>query len=241
MNAIDTKLTAAPGMRLVNPSTFSCSARKAATLYSTAISSTSTARPALDAPQAADRRDGAVPVQHARDRARLAEARRRQTSGPSDRVLDRRLRAAAARDQLDDLEERDWPLNRRGKREDPWKKTTYLPMRCMEDDENVVFGPFADTQRKAIRSFVGVYRRSDRDGKDPVVLLENRSFENQSGGTTYVPTFKIVDWAVLGRRTGTGSAAGCGADHTSGHAGHGQAGRTCRRDSSDDMDDEIPF
>ena len=96
--------------------------------------------------------------------------------------------------QLDDHEASRWPLNRRGEREDPWRKTTYLPMRCMEDGENVVYGPFADTQRKAIRSFIGIYRRSVRDGKDPVVLLENRSFVNQSGGTTYVPTFKIIGW-----------------------------------------------
>jgi hypothetical protein len=98
------------------------------------------------------------------------------------------------REALDDYEERHWPFNRQGKREDPWKKTTYLPMRCVEDDENVVFGPFADTQRKAIRQFIAIYRRTERDGRVPVVLLENRSFPNNSGGTTYVPTFKIIGW-----------------------------------------------
>src|SRR5262249_38098778 len=45
------------------------------------------------------------------------------------------------REALDDCDQRRWPVNKRGEREDPWKATTYLPMRCLEDGEPVVFGP----------------------------------------------------------------------------------------------------
>jgi hypothetical protein len=108
------------------------------------------------------------------------------------RIIDGYVRPP--REALDDLDQRYWPVNRRGEREDPWKKVTYLPMRCMQDGEPVVYGPFSDTARRAIKSFVAIYCRSDRAGKLPVVLLENRSFQNQSGGTTYVPELKIVGW-----------------------------------------------
>jgi hypothetical protein len=98
------------------------------------------------------------------------------------------------RDQLDDADQRSWPRNRRGEAEDPWRKVIYLPLRAMQSGENLVFSPFATTQRDAITSFIGLYHRSARGGMDPVVQLESRSFINQSGGTTFVPMFRIVDW-----------------------------------------------
>jgi hypothetical protein len=115
------------------------------------------------------------------------------------KVVDRRIGLVVDgyqrvdRSELDDYPEHTWPFYN-GKRQDPWKLTTYLPMRNAEDDELVVYGPFAPTQLKAIKAFVALVRRSNREGRDPVVLLGNRDFTNQSGGTTYVPVFKIVDW-----------------------------------------------
>jgi hypothetical protein len=108
------------------------------------------------------------------------------------RIVDGYVRPA--REALDDLEEQYWPVNRRGDREDPWKRVTYLPMRCMEDGAPVVYGPFSDTARRAIKSFIAIYRRSNRAGKFPVVLLETGSFPNKAGGTTFVPEFKIIGW-----------------------------------------------
>src|SRR5262249_55948462 len=87
-----------------------------------------------------------------------------------------------ARQKLDDLDESTWPRNKRGEREDPWKKVTMLPMRNMEDDGLAVFGPLAPTQLGAIKRFIATCRRTDRGGKEPVVLLKNRNFKNQSGG-----------------------------------------------------------
>jgi hypothetical protein len=96
------------------------------------------------------------------------------------------------REELDDTDERRWPVDEHGERQDPWKPTTYLPMRCLEDGEPVIFGPFAPTQLAAIKRFVKVWRRTDRGGKCPAILLQSTSFKNQKGGTTHVPDFKIV-------------------------------------------------
>ena len=92
-----------------------------------------------------------------------------------------------------DRDERQWPLNPQGKREDPWRKTIYLPMRTA-DGEKIVFGPFADTLIRAVNNFIRLCRRSDRGGKDPVVLLGSESFRNTHGGTTHKPTVKIIGW-----------------------------------------------
>jgi hypothetical protein len=98
------------------------------------------------------------------------------------------------REELDDYEEHCWPINDKGKPEDPWKPVTYLPMRWVDTDEIVVFGPFAKTQRTAVGDFVRVYQRAERNGRYPVVVIKVRDFTNQSKGRTYVPVFEIVDW-----------------------------------------------
>jgi len=96
------------------------------------------------------------------------------------------------REELDDYDESCWPTNKRGEPIDPWKKTTYLPMRCLEDGEPVVYGPLAPTHLAAIKQFVKTCRRTDLDGKCPMVLLGSTNFKNQHGGVTYKPDFKII-------------------------------------------------
>jgi hypothetical protein len=115
---------------------------------------------------------------------------------PVDRVLGLLINGYVRppRETLDDFAERYWPINSFGTPEDPWKKITYLPMRCKDDDENVVYGANSETALNAVRSFIAVYHRTDRGGKDPVVLLESSSFRNKANGTTYVPKFKTVGW-----------------------------------------------
>jgi len=67
-----------------------------------------------------------------------------------------------ARAELDDYDKRSWPRDKQGEPIDPWKPTTYLPMRNMEDDRLCVFGPFAPTQLTAIRQFVRIWTGVDR-------------------------------------------------------------------------------
>jgi hypothetical protein len=97
------------------------------------------------------------------------------------------------RDALPDRDERNW-LTRNGVREDPWKSVTYLPMRSSEDGRSVAYGPWSDSGRRAIAAFVGVCQRTDRGRKDPLVLLESRSFRSQHGSVLYAPEFKIIGW-----------------------------------------------
>ena len=140
-------------------------------------------------------------------------------------------------------EECTWPWNKQGtKREDPWKKTTYLRMRNMEDDGLVIFGPFADTQRAAIKKFVAIVRRVDREGKQPVVLLESRSFKNQAGGLTYVPDFKIVGWKDWEPDTPALPLTPIAVPITPpAKAPPPKLAAPARKRSDPDMDDEIPF
>jgi hypothetical protein len=100
------------------------------------------------------------------------------------------------REKLGDLDSQKWPHNRDGKREDPWKEVTYLPMRCQEDGEPCIYAPFADTARAAVKAFVYKYRneRINHPGKYPVVVLVNTNFKNNHGGLTYKPKFQFGDW-----------------------------------------------
>ena len=73
---------------------------------------------------------------------------------------------------LPDRDKRYWPYNKlTNEREDPWKPTSYLPMRNMENDAAVVFGPFSKTARGEIRALVKVMPayRSRRQGPGRVV------------------------------------------------------------------------
>ena len=115
------------------------------------------------------------------------------------KIVDREIGLVAdgyqrkAREELDDYPEHCWPYNN-GERQDPWRPTTYLPMRNTETDELVVYGPFSPSARKAIKDFVAVVRRSNRGGMDPVVLLGSRRFPNKHGGINYAPVFTIAAW-----------------------------------------------
>jgi hypothetical protein len=97
------------------------------------------------------------------------------------------------REQLPDQDQNRWPLNQQGIKEDPWKKTIYLPMRT-ERGEPVVFAPLASTQVNAVQQFIRTCRRTGREGMDPLVVLGSESFPNNHGGRTWKPTFMFVDW-----------------------------------------------
>ena len=147
------------------------------------------------------------------------------------------------REELDDRDDRRWPLNNRGEPEDPWKRTAYLPMRCLEDGEPVVFGPFAPTQLAAIKQLVKVFRRVDRGGKDPVLLLESDSFKNKSGGTTYKPGFKIVGWEFWepDKPASPMTPIAVPIPPSAKRATAKLAAPTRKRAVGGDLDDEIPF
>jgi hypothetical protein len=78
-----------------------------------------------------------------------------------------------------------------------WRSVVYLLLRSLTDSNDVVcFTGTGKGARKAVAQLCGIYRRpgADRQGKSPVLLLESRSFENESKGTTAWPVFKIVRW-----------------------------------------------
>jgi hypothetical protein len=78
-----------------------------------------------------------------------------------------------------------------------WQPVVYLPL-CSATNPNdmMCFTGTGKGARKALGQLCGIYRRpgTDRQGKSPVLILNSRSFKNESGGTTAWPVFKIVDW-----------------------------------------------
>ena len=138
------------------------------------------------------------------------------------------------REELDDRDDRRWPFNNRDEQEDPWKMTSYLPMRCLEDGEPVVFGPFAPTQLAAIKNLVQVFQRVNRGGKDRCSCC--RAKASRTGAASTILQARLQDRAlgILGAgQARPADDADRGPDRAAGQAGNGQAGGTgteaCRR------------
>jgi hypothetical protein len=78
-----------------------------------------------------------------------------------------------------------------------WRSAIYLPLRSVADSNDVIcFTGGGKGARKAVGQLLGIYARpgADRKGRSPTVMLETHSFENQNGGTTTWPRFKIIGW-----------------------------------------------
>jgi hypothetical protein len=99
------------------------------------------------------------------------------------------------RAELGDNDETLWPWAGAGKpRKDPWSRAVYLPMKNAVGDIVVVFKATGGGAIGEIAELCGMFGQGDRGGKLPVVVLENRSFEPQHGGTIFVPVFRLVGW-----------------------------------------------
>ena len=167
------------------------------------------------------------------------------------KIMDRRIRSKADQhyqrtpvNELPDRDQRYWSLNRQrgGARGFLTKPTTYLCMRCMEDDGPVVYGrPFAPTAlNKAIKRFIASYRRSRPRRPVPgrTRLEKSINFENTSGGRER-PTcteFNIVDWQFWDGQPAPEPQLGSAAANQP-----TTKSRLNRLREGDDMSDEIPF
>ena len=76
-----------------------------------------------------------------------------------------------------------------------WKPAVYLPLRSVSDPGDVVvFTGTGKGARRAVAQLCGTYSRqgANRQGRDPLIRLEVRKFENSSGGTTIWPVLKWI-------------------------------------------------
>jgi hypothetical protein len=70
----------------------------------------------------------------------------------------------------------------------------YLPMKGA-DGEVCAFSATGGGAIEEVADFVAMYRRADRSGKLPVVLLGSRSYEHKEFGyDIFVPVLKLVGW-----------------------------------------------
>jgi hypothetical protein len=117
------------------------------------------------------------------------------------------------------------------------RPVVYLPLRSNTGpDDAMCFTGTGKGARKALGQLCGKYYgrpSADRQGKSPVLLLNSRSFENGSGGTTAWPVFKIVGWEYF--------TPGVPAPEPTLVAVPITPAATAKLAAPRDMDDEIPF
>jgi hypothetical protein len=121
-----------------------------------------------------------------------------------------------------------------------WRPVVYLPLRSATDPDDVVcFTGTGKGARKALAQLCGIYSRpgAERRGKSPALILDSRSFENESGGTTTWPVFKIVGWEFFMPGVPAPELTPIAVPITP--ADKPAAAKTKRGVS--DMDDEIPY
>lgn len=106
-----------------------------------------------------------------------------------DRVLDR--------DQLDDRDEKLWPIGLNGQPNDPWVFQFLLPMENCETGDLMIFVTSSFGGKRAVADLCNAYgRRAVRDARagQPVVRLQKTMMQTQNFGKVPRPHFEIVSW-----------------------------------------------
>jgi hypothetical protein len=134
------------------------------------------------------------------------------------------------RQMLGNLDQESWPIGLSGQHEDPWRKTIFLPMRLLDEDETIL--TFTSSSEGGRSAFYYLLKRyawlvEKHVGQYPVIKLGVEEYEHPKFGMLAKPKLEITDW--VGRS---------GVALTDDLGGGGNTASPPRRD---DMDDEIPF
>jgi hypothetical protein len=163
------------------------------------------------------------------------------------KVIDRQIyrtsdgQFAPERDALGDLDERQWPYDRSGrKRLDPWQRAVFLPMKG-SDGEVVAFRATGQGAIAEIGELVGMYGSADRHGRFPIVQPDARSFESQHGSKIFVPVFRLVGWDYWEPDTPAPQVSPVAVPIAARTQSRPTPRQLPKRDEGGDMDDEIPF
>jgi hypothetical protein len=99
-----------------------------------------------------------------------------------------------------DTDEDEWKIGDNGKPVDPWQPIMQLPLspvNCI--GELVVFSAIGiGGAWSAIADLCGIYDRSPRHGRLPVIELRTRSYKHKKYGTVHVPVLKLNFWHQTG-------------------------------------------
>lgn len=99
------------------------------------------------------------------------------------------------RENLDDLDEDDWPIGKNGAPTDPWQFTYELPM--VEEGEGArLYSTTSFGGRQAVGRLARTYAQHLRKhpGQLPIVVLKHKDYEHERYGTQRNPVLEIVDW-----------------------------------------------
>jgi hypothetical protein len=118
------------------------------------------------------------------------------------KVVDRKLYRVALgerppqREELDSLDENEWPIGRDGKRIDPWVFQYLLPLENMTSGDVVVFVTGSIGGRQAVSDLCKAYANRKLSGKDgqPVIQLAVGEMPTKNFGKVPRPLLEIVAW-----------------------------------------------
>ena len=104
------------------------------------------------------------------------------------------------RDRLPDRDKSKWPLDKDGKRSDPWQENHQLVLKDCTTDELVTWTTTSWYGRKALGRLLDLYAREAKKhpGLMPVVALSTRDESSSDYGLIPAPVLTVVDWKAFG-------------------------------------------
>ena len=97
------------------------------------------------------------------------------------------------RDELGDLDKKQWPKNDNGQPADPWVKQSFLPLENVATGQLVIFVSSSQGGMSAIATLCGSAARNIRRG-NPRIRLRVGSYKHPKFGRVQVPEFTVVGW-----------------------------------------------
>ena len=104
------------------------------------------------------------------------------------------------RDRLPDRDKSKWPLDKDGKRSDPWQENHQIVMKDLATDELLTWTTTSWYGRKAIGRLIDLYTREAKShaGLMPVVTLSTKDKSSPDYGLIPAPVLTVVDWKAFG-------------------------------------------
>jgi hypothetical protein len=104
------------------------------------------------------------------------------------------------RERLPDRDKSKWPLDKDGKRSDPWQENHQLVLKDIATGELLTWTTTSWYGRKAIGRLLDLYAREAKQhaGLMPVVTLSSHDESSIDYGLIPAPTLTVVDWKAFG-------------------------------------------
>jgi hypothetical protein len=100
------------------------------------------------------------------------------------------------REDLDDLDQDNWPEGLDGKPVDPWLYQYLLPLENLKNDEVIVFATSSFGGRRAVADLCSAYaKRNKKTGcGQPIIRLAKADMPTRKFGKVPRPEFQIIGW-----------------------------------------------